>query len=176
MDVELLTVDFLELEDLGIDVQEAFERGCAAIGNRITRDRITERPNTEAALEELVDLFAERSADLHLVRFSFATAAPEYDLSTRTFDAIDAHGREIQKDVVPSLRAELRRLRTREAELELALTARGLDARTIGPLVPDGDAIDPRERPGEGVRQARYLTPLPVRQSLLSRLLGRGRP
>jgi hypothetical protein len=174
VNVELLTADITELDELGLDVQQAFERGCKAIGNRPTRERIAEKPDTEAGVAELVDLFAERSADLHLVRFSFATAAPEYDRSTCAFDAIDARGREIQRDVAPTLRARLRELRTREAELERAVAMRGLDPRTIGPMVPAGEAIDPTKRPGEGPRERRHLTPLPVRRSLLSRLRRRG--
>jgi len=169
--VELLAADRAELEELGIDPQQAFDRGRAAIGNRHTHARLVERPGTEAGVEELADLYAERFADLHLVRFSFAVAAPEYERSRRAFDAVDAHGRAIQRDVAPRLRARLRRLRLREEELELAVAARGLDPGTIGPRVVDGEAIDTTERPGEGARKARSLTPLPPRRSTLARLL-----
>lgn len=176
MKVELLAADVRDLEEFGTRVSDSFDRGCAAIGDRRTHARIEERPHTDEGLAELVDLFAERSADLRLVRFSYATKKAQYARSTQSYDDIEEYLRLVRRDVAPALRARLRELRAREAELEHALAERGIDARAVGPLVPDGSAVDPTPKPGEGPAQRVRLAPLPPKRSLLWRLLRLIRP
>jgi hypothetical protein len=171
MKVELLEADLDELRELEIEPQTAFDRGCAAIGNRRTHDRLHESPST--GLAELVDLFAERAADTRLIRFSYATKNPEYERSAQGYDEIEGVLRELRREVAPRLRARLRELRAREAELERELALRGVDPTTIGPLVPPGTAIDPTPKPGEGPERRRQFPRLPPRKRLIDRLLRR---
>lgn len=171
MKVELLAEDARELDELGISPREAVARGAHAIGNRVTHDRLS-----GGDLGELVDLFAERSADLHLVRFHYARKAPEYERSAGEYDDTAAYVRRIRLDLAPTLRSRLRELRRREAELEHALVEAGRDPQSIGPLVPKGEAVDPSPKPGEGPEERPKLGPLPPpRRSFLRRLIGRSR-
>lgn len=169
----MLTADVDELGRLGIQIQEAFDRGRAALGDRVVRQQLGERPGTEAGLAEVRDAFAEAAADLRLIRFAYATKAPVYRRSASEYDALEERSRELRRDVVPQLRARLRELRAREQALERELHARGLEPGAIGPRVAPSEAIDPTPKPGEGAEPLRLPGPLPPRRSLLDRLLGR---
>ena len=75
---------------------------------------------------------------------------------------------------MPALRERLRRLRVHEAALERKLRERGIDPDTIGPKVPEGEAIDPSPRPGESSpAERRAFPPLPPRRGLLARAVRR---
>jgi hypothetical protein len=175
MRIELLEADLRELANAGIAPDEAFHRGAADLGNRPTHEKPRERAGTPAGVDELIHLSAEAAADMGLLRFAYATKAGDYHRSREHHDAVESTIAELQREVVPVLRARLRELRVREAELEQALRARGVDPAPIGPRVPPGTAIDPTPKPGESGEDRLTLLPLPPRRNLLDRLLGRSR-
>jgi len=171
--VTLLRSDLDELADVGASAQEAFDRGVDALGHRPTHDRFTEAGSTEASVDEAIHLLAETAADMQLIRFALSTEAPVYERSAERYDAVDDRILRLQRTVVPALRAELRRLRARERELELTLTARGIDPDGVGPHVDEANAVDPTPRPWEGERQPRTLSPPVPRPSLRRRVADR---
>ncbi|MGB2952834.1 MAG: hypothetical protein WBB74_05520 [Gaiellaceae bacterium] len=174
MRIELLAADREEFGAAGIEPEDAFRRGVAALGSRPTHGKPREAPGTAAGVEELVHLYAEAAADMRLLRFSFATKAGDYHRSRERYDAVESSMADLKKGKVPALRARLRELRSHEAELERKLRECGRDPGRIGPRVPAETAIDPTPKPGEGDEGRRTLPPLPPRTRLLARLLGPG--
>lgn len=171
MKARLLAADLDELEQLGIEPDEALQRARAALGNRPIHDKPRETPGTEAAVEELVHLLAETAADMRLLQFSYTTKARDYQRSRARYDDVEGAMADLRRDVVPQLRARLRELRAREGALERELRERGIDPDRIGPIVPPETAVDPRPRPGEGEPERRTIPPLPPRRSPLERLV-----
>jgi hypothetical protein len=108
---------------------------------------------------------------MRLLQFSFATKAGDYARSRARYDEVEGAMADLQRDVVPVLRARLQELRDREALLERLLAERGVDAARIGPIVRPGTAVDPAPKPGEYDEPMLALRPLPPRRSLLERLL-----
>jgi hypothetical protein len=174
--VELLQADLDDLEREGVDVDEAFERGCRAAAERTIHDQPSESPETAAGLAELVDLYAEAAADMRLLRFAYARERPRYLRSRNRYDALEGALNEIRRQVAPGLRARLLALRLEEAELERGLRGHGIDPGEVGPHVEPGRAIETSPRPGEGVLGQRSLPPLPpARPGWVKRLLERRR-
>jgi len=171
MIVRLLRADLDELARLELDPAEALRMGAEALGARPTRDRPRERAGTSEAADELRHLYAEAAADMRLLQFSFATKAGDYARSRARYDAVEGAMADLQKDVVPELRARLRALRAREQTLERRLAMRGVDAASIGPTIPAGMAVDTTLKPGEYDEPMLALRPLPPRRSLLERLV-----
>jgi len=171
MIVRLLRADLDELARLELDPAEALRIGAEALGARPTRDRPRERAGTSEAADELRHLYAEAAADMRLLQFSFATKAGDYARSRARYDAVEGAMADLQKDVVPELRARLRALRAREQTLERRLAMRGVDAASIGPTIPAGMAVDTTLKPGEYDEPMLALRPLPPRRSLLERLV-----
>jgi hypothetical protein len=176
VNVEVLQSDVEELGLRGPEAQRAFDRGCLAVRERTIRETPTQTPGTREGLAELIDLYAEAEADMRLLRFAYAVHKPDYLRSRDRYDAVDDRIREAGREQVPELRARLRALRRREAELEQELRAQGVDPSSIGPLVPEAEAVDPTPRPGEdGGRRAPFPALPPPRRRWLERLLGRRR-
>ena len=173
MKVELLEADLDELGAAGIEPHEAFARGLKALGRRPIHEKPREVPGTAAATAELVHLVAEATADLRLLRFSFATKAGDYHRSRARHDAVDREMADLRRELAPRFRARLRELRLREAELERELRERGVDPSPIGPHVPRGEAVDPTPKPGEGDEERQRLSRLPPRRGLFERLFRR---
>ena len=141
MKVNVLISDTEELERAGISLEEAFGRGYQALAARPTRDKPREKPNTPEGLEELAHLHAEAAADMRLLQFAYTTKAGAYARSRGRYYAVESAMADVQRELVPRLRARLRELRAREATLERELRERGIDANSIGPKVPKGTAI-----------------------------------
>lgn len=176
MRVSLLGADLEEFEHAGTDVRSAFERGAASLAGRRLHERLTEPSGTEAGLAELVDLYAEASARMHLLQFDYRTREHAYADSKERYDAVDDTLFDLRRHVVPSLRARLAEVRRREAQLVAEAEAQGIAAAEIGPIVPADRAQVTSLRPGEGPSRRRTLTPLaprPTRIQRLRRLLGR---
>jgi hypothetical protein len=161
--VRLLAADLDELRRLELDPARALRIGADARDER--SDGSTE------SLEELRDLYADAAAEMRLLQFSFATKAGDYARSRERYDEVEGAMADLQKDVVPEVRARLRELRARERALELRLAERGIDAERIGPFVSPGTAVDTTPKPGEYDERMPALLPLPPRRSLLERLL-----
>ncbi len=170
MKVELLVSDLEELERTGIDPEEAFVRGYRALGARPTHDKLRERPETREGVEELVHLYAEAAADMRLLQFAYTTRAGDYERSRGRYYAVESGMADLQREVAPRLRARLRELHAHEATLERKLRERGIDPDAIGPKVPEGTAIDPTPKPGEGDEPKQTFAPLPPRRTPLQRL------
>jgi hypothetical protein len=168
MTVELLREDIAELP-AGRGVEEAAARGLEALGTRPICDRPREAPGSAAAVAELVHLYAAAAAELRMLRFSYGLRKGEYSRSAAEYEELESALAAARRDLVPRLRSRLGDLRGEERRLELALRERGLDPGAIGPLVPDGQALDPTPRPGEGMPQPRRLTPLAPRPGLRDR-------
>jgi hypothetical protein len=171
MIVRLLRADLDELARLELAPAEALRIGAEALGARPTHDKPRERAGTTEALEELRHLYAEAVADMRLLQFSFATKAGDYAGSRARYEAVEGAMADLQRDVVPELRARLRELRAREQTLERRLAMRGVNVASIGPTVPAGMAVDTTPKPGEYDEPMLALRPLPPRRSLLARLV-----
>ena len=78
MRTSLLTADLDEFERTGADVGSAFARGARSLGCRQLHERLLEPFSTEAGLTELVDLYAEAYAQMHLLRFGYMSKAEAY--------------------------------------------------------------------------------------------------
>jgi hypothetical protein len=163
MIVRLLRTDLDELARLELDPAQALQLGAAALGERAA--------GRSENLSELRHLYAEAAADMRLLQFSFATKAGDYARSRARYDAVEGAMADLQKDVVPLLRARLRELRAREQTLERRLAMRGVDTTSIGPTIPAGLAVDTTPKPGEYDEPMLALRPLPPRRSLLERLV-----
>lgn len=171
MRVAFLAADLEEFERAGIDSGDALARGLAALAGPPAPDRPAEPPGTEAGVRELVHVYAEALAHLRALRFGYVTRSVEYERSRRRYDLVESATADLRREVAPRLRARLRELREHERELEDRLAERGIDPDPIGPCVPEGLAIDPTPRPGEGPVARRTLPPLRPRRRLLRRVL-----
>jgi hypothetical protein len=163
MIVHLLEADLDELARLELDPARALGIGVDALDER-------SEGSTES-LEELRHLYADAVAEMRLLQFSFTTKAGEYTRSRARYDAVEGAMAELQRDVVPELRARLRELCAREQALELRLAERGIEPARVGPLVAPGTTVDTTPKPGEYDERMPALLPLPPRRSLLERLL-----
>lgn len=170
MRLTLLERDVRELSERGVTVDDALQRGLAALGRRPRLERATAAPGSTEAVEELVHLHAEAAADVRMLRFGYATRSEDYEASRRRYDAVEGYLADLRRHVAPALRAQLRELRAREASLEQELRAHGVDPGTVGPIVPEATSVDPSPRPGEGERRRHALRPLPPRRSARERL------
>lgn len=170
MRTSLLTADLDEFERTGADVGSAFARGARSLGCRQLHERLLESSSTEAGLTELVDLYAEAYARMHLLRFGYMSKAEAYAESKERYDAVDDVLFDLRRHVVPALRTRLAEVRQREAQLVAQAEARGIPTAEIGPIVPADRAQVTSVRPGEGPPQRRTLTPLAPRPTRLQRL------
>jgi hypothetical protein len=166
--VTLLAADLRELAELAIEPEEALRRGAAELGRRPIVERLDTTDRPEESLAQLAHAYAEMTADFRMTRFDYASNAPEFARLAGEYGAIDDELLQLQDEVIPSLKARLRELRTREAELERLLSARGVDAAAIGPSVRLEDAIDTRL---ESEPKAPTLGPPAPRPALRRRLL-----
>jgi hypothetical protein len=172
MKATLLAADFDELARVGTTVTDAFGRGSAALGSRPIRDRATGMPGTEAAVQELIHLYGETYAQMRLLQFAFTTKTRNFERSKGRYEAVEDALFEASRRVVPPLRMRLGEIKQREQALVRELEARGIQAGTIGPIVPLERAQETSLRPGEGPPERRTLPPLARRPSLLERLRG----
>jgi len=171
MKVTLLAADLGELTRIGATVGQAFARGSAAVGSRPTHQRPTETSGTEAALQELVHLYADAYAQMRYVEFAYATKARTYEQSKGRYDAVDNALFDIRRTIVPDLRTRLGQVRAREEALVREVEMRGLAAEAIGPIVPPERAQETSVRPGEGPARRRPIPALPPpRPSFVARL------
>ena len=113
MIVRLLEADLDDLARLELDPARALRIGDAALGEG--------REGSTESLEELRHLYADAVAEMRLLQFSFATKAGDYARSRELYDEVEGAMADLQRDVVPVLRARLRELRDREALLERLL-------------------------------------------------------
>jgi hypothetical protein len=173
--VKLLAADLDELTRAGTTVEAAFERGTAALGSRSIHDQPEESPGTEAAVEELIDIYAEAYAQMRLLEFAFTTKSRDYAQSKGRYDAVEDALFDARRYVVPELRKRLGEVRHREEELVQELASRGVPTDPIGPIVPPDRAQETTPRPGEGAIERYTLTPIAPKPSLLERLRGRHR-
>ena len=81
MNASLLRADLDELDRVGAPASEAFARGSACVGSRPTHERAVETPGTQAAVEELVHLYAEAYAQMRLLQFAYTTNSCSYEQS-----------------------------------------------------------------------------------------------
>jgi len=168
--VNVFVTDLEELERAGISPEKAFDRGYQVLAARPTHDKPREKPNTPEGVEEIAHLHAEAAADMRLLQFAYTTKAGAYARSRGRYYAVEEVMADLQRELVPRLRARLRELRGREATLERELGEHGIDANSIGPKVPKATAIDPTPKPGEEDESRRTFAPLPRRRTRLERL------
>jgi len=143
MNVTILEADLDELLDMGATPQQAFARGCAALGNRTFGTTLRMEAETEEGLAELVDFFAEKSADAHSVRFGFTTNAASFEETRNRYEELGRESYRLRMERAPELQQRLLSVRAREEMLERRLAERGVDASQIGPVVPPEEALDP---------------------------------
>jgi hypothetical protein len=170
MRASLLAVDLEEFERTGVAVGSAFARGARALDRRQLHEHLVEASGTEAGLTELIDLYAQANARMHLLQFDYMTRAGAYAESKERYDAVDDVLFDLRRHVVPALRAHLAETRQREAELVMEAEGRGIATAEIGPIVPPDRAQVTSLRPGEGPLRRRTLTPLSPRPTRLQRL------
>jgi hypothetical protein len=170
MKATLLVADLDELERVRTTVDQAFARGLAAIGSRPTHDRVAEAAGGEAAVEELVHIYAEAYAQMRLLQFAYTSKARSYEESKGRYRAVEDDLFDARRHVVPALRGRLGQVKEREATLARELDARGVPAETIGPIVPAERAQETSLRPGEGPIERQTLPPLAPRPPFLQRL------
>jgi len=116
MNVEFLVDDLEELAEAEIAPRGALLRGLKELGSRSTHAQPQERPDTEAGVRELMHLYAEAAAYMRLMQFAYATSADEYRRSRQRYYRVEGAMADLQREIVPGLRAKLREVGERHRE------------------------------------------------------------